>query len=655
MKTLLRNLAIACGVLSILVFLLFKTKFVDIDEHNRYVNLLLQLQNVDSSLNENLLKARHADLMNYDPIVENLRDLKAGTDRLQVLPGFLGNQSRGYMQVRQQVGELRALVEQKEILVERFKSENSVLRNSLSFFPVAAFEMTRTEGGSSGVVPGVQSLLRDILMYNLHSNQEILPRIQTEMDALSARWGQIAQGTRKDDLRRILDHGNAILKFKVDLDGITSQALELPTRTQLREIQATYGEQYSRMVSAANNYRLLLYLCAILLTAAIAYYFLWLKNTTLALNEANLILEKRIRERTEDLNHANHELTRQKEQLVLHVEELRSARDKMHRISITDELTGLYTRRFLFEWMEKQVAGFSRNTGQFSCLMLDIDFFKKINDSFGHAAGDDVIRRVADVIRAAARDSDIVGRYGGEEFVILLPNTSLDGAVLLAEKVRAAVEDNIKQPRQVTASLGVASLECREITSQRQNATEIISTLLGTADQALYRAKEKGRNRCEASAQPITTTHIDLSLPKGRELPTITWNDNFTLGVPEMDQQHQGLLDLINSLHRVVMRDDDIHRLAEAKAQTIDALIEYCRRHFESEEEFMGSIGFPYLDDHRKEHQAFITKVLEYRDEPMTAYAVHASEVIKLMSDWLYDHVINKDKKYAEFAAGAGL
>ena len=414
--------------------------------------------------------------------------------------------------------EFLALVEQKEILVERFKSENSILRNSLSFFPVAAFELARKERENGGLAARVQELLRDILMYNLHSNQEILPRIQAQIETLSTRSGQVVPGTAKDDLRRILDHGGAILSYKADLDRITSAAMELPTRPRLREIQVAYGAQYSQMVSVANNYRLVLYLCAILMTAAIAYYFLWLKNTTLALNEANLILEKRIRERTEALNQANHDLTRQKEQLVLHLEELRLAQDKMHRISITDELTGLYTRRFLFEWMEKQVAGFARDIGQFSCLMLDIDFFKKINDSVGHGAGDDVIRQIANVVRGAARDSDIVGRYGGEEFLILLPNTSLDNAVQVAEKVRVAIENNIKYPRQVTASLGVASVECRAITSQRHNTAEIISTLLETADQALYRAKEKGRNRFESSPKPITIAHFDSSLAQGGEI-----------------------------------------------------------------------------------------------------------------------------------------
>jgi hemerythrin len=137
-------------------------------------------------------------------------------------------------------------------------------------------------------------------------------------------------------------------------------------------------------------------------------------------------------------------------------------------------------------------------------------------------------------------------------------------------------------------------------------------------------------------------------------VPTFTLNETLSLGVPEMDEQHRVLVDLINSLHRVMMGEDSRH-LAEAKAQTIDALVEYCVRHFESEEEFMLSIGYPDLDDHRNEHQAFIAKVLEYRDELMTAYAVQGSQVIKMMTEWLHHHILTKDQRYARFAAGAGL
>jgi diguanylate cyclase (GGDEF)-like protein len=427
-----------------------------------------------------------------------------GSARLEVLPGFLKPGSGGNLRLMTRVQELLALVKQKEALVDRFKSENSILHNSLSFFPVAASELAESmDNRDRGLAQGVRGLQRDVLMYNLHSNQEVLTRIQTEIGTLSARRSEFTHAAEKENFQRILNHGHTILKYKSTLDGITRDALELPIEPHLQKIQATYGVQYSRMLSVTNNYRLVLYLFAIFLTAGIAYYFLRLRNTTLALGEANRTLDKRVVERTGELNLTNQELTRQKDQLVLYLEELREARDKLHRISITDDLTGLYTRRFLFEWLEKQVEGFSRNTGRFSCLLMDVDLFKKINDTHGHGAGDKVLEQVAEVIEAGVRHSDIAGRYGGEEFLILLPNTSLDEALQVAEKLRAAIEANIREPWQITASFGAGSLECSECPAERLNTTEIITTLLDKTDQALYRAKEKGRNRIEPCPKAI--------------------------------------------------------------------------------------------------------------------------------------------------------
>jgi signal transduction histidine kinase len=305
-KPIIRNLLIAGGCLCILVFLLVKTRLVDIDEHTCYVNLILQLQKVNSTLNENLLKARHAYLLNYDPLMENMHDLKAGADRLQVPPGFLAKGSDGYVRVTGRARELLALAERKETLLDRFKSENSILHNSLSFFPVAASELALSmEHRENGLAPALRALQRDILMYNLHSNEEVLPRIQSEIETLSASREQFIHEARKEDLRRILNHGKSILKFKSELDGITQEALDLPIGPLLQKIQAIYGEQYFRMASVTNNYRLLLYIFAILLAATVAYYLLRLRNTTLALTEANLTLENRVQERTGELNESN--------------------------------------------------------------------------------------------------------------------------------------------------------------------------------------------------------------------------------------------------------------------------------------------------------------------------------------------------------------
>jgi hemerythrin len=131
-----------------------------------------------------------------------------------------------------------------------------------------------------------------------------------------------------------------------------------------------------------------------------------------------------------------------------------------------------------------------------------------------------------------------------------------------------------------------------------------------------------------------------------------TWDDAYSVNVPEIDAQHRGLVDLINTLHLVLTTEDDSGRLVEAKARTIEALVEYGNKHFQSEDDFMRAMNFPDLEEHRREHQIFVATVNEYREELTTVHAVRTTQVMKIMTDWLHDHLLTKDQKYAEYAAG---
>jgi hemerythrin len=136
----------------------------------------------------------------------------------------------------------------------------------------------------------------------------------------------------------------------------------------------------------------------------------------------------------------------------------------------------------------------------------------------------------------------------------------------------------------------------------------------------------------------------------GGEMPNVSWDETFSVGSPIIDRQHQKLIDLINNLHQVLMEEDRTGRLADAKARTIDALMEYGMQHFETEEEYMQEMNYPELDEHRKEHRIFIENLNRYRAELTTAYEVRTSQVMKIMTDWLRDHLLNQDRKYADFA-----
>jgi diguanylate cyclase (GGDEF)-like protein len=170
----------------------------------------------------------------------------------------------------------------------------------------------------------------------------------------------------------------------------------------------------------------------------------------------------------------------------------KAVRDGLVEVAARDGLTGLFNRRELDARAEQAVALAQRHGRPFSCLLLDIDHFKSVNDTYGHVTGDAVLRETARRIFDASRISDIVGRYGGEEFVVLLPETDGDEAVAAADKLRsllAATSVAIgKTHIPIRASIGVA---------QWSDAMRIPADLYAAADQALYRAKELGRDRTE--------------------------------------------------------------------------------------------------------------------------------------------------------------
>ena len=182
-------------------------------------------------------------------------------------------------------------------------------------------------------------------------------------------------------------------------------------------------------------------------------------------------------------------------------EELQRANEILAQLSITDGLTKLHNHRYFQDHLTREIKRVSRTEAPLALIILDIDDFKLLNDTHGHAAGDEVLVILAGIMNDSARESDLIARYGGEEFVILMPNTDLAGAVHLAEKIRMAVEstqliigDTVK-PVNATISLGVAVFTG----SQREFFTE--------ADKALYQAKAAGKN-CVVIAGSETTEII---------------------------------------------------------------------------------------------------------------------------------------------------
>ncbi|WMC09614.1 diguanylate cyclase [Oceanimonas pelagia] len=169
---------------------------------------------------------------------------------------------------------------------------------------------------------------------------------------------------------------------------------------------------------------------------------------------------------------------------------LEQANKQLSRLSRTDRLTGLLNRGSWESLLHTEFARYRRYRQPCTLVMLDIDHFKRINDSHGHPAGDDVIRHAAALIQGCLRDADVAGRYGGEEFGLILPQTDLEGAGVISERLRRAIADarvdTHGQLLRYTISMGMASLTPATATAQEW---------LERADRALYQAKREGRNR----------------------------------------------------------------------------------------------------------------------------------------------------------------
>jgi len=176
------------------------------------------------------------------------------------------------------------------------------------------------------------------------------------------------------------------------------------------------------------------------------------------------------------------------EQIYLEIEqkqaELLSMNATLVELSVTDKLTGLKNRRFFQEKLEEQLSNYEKSASPFSLFILDIDHFKKVNDTFGHQVGDEVLAQLAQLLKNQARSLDIVARYGGEEFVVILPETDQNEAKAIAEQLRQAVEQAKWQTGRITVSVGIATAI----------KTDNETTILQRADKALYASKENGRN-----------------------------------------------------------------------------------------------------------------------------------------------------------------
>ena len=187
-----------------------------------------------------------------------------------------------------------------------------------------------------------------------------------------------------------------------------------------------------------------------------------------------------------------------KDELIVRVNALlriKMIKDKLERVSTTDDLTGLHNRKYLQERLEEEISRSKRYGTKLSCILFDIDFFKVVNDMYGYEWGDILLKNIANKLNAMIRKEDILTRYGDEEFLLVLPNTSEENAFLFGERFRREVEKmefipaGEEEPHKVTISGGISTYPCMP------DVEEDANTVIRYAEHALYNAKHRGKNK----------------------------------------------------------------------------------------------------------------------------------------------------------------
>lgn len=277
-------------------------------------------------------------------------------------------------------------------------------------------------------------------------------------------------------------------------------------------------------------------------------------------------------------------------------QELQKSLIELDHMASTDKLTGAWNRRRLEEALLSKLDRLKRYDHPLSMLIIDIDFFKKVNDLYGHAAGDQILVKLAKVMRSTLRTSDSLTRWGGEEFVVLCPNTTLSTVAILAQRLRERVANAVFQGvEKVTVSIGAA--QCL--------AGEVWEEWFKRAQAALCRAKASGRNQVQTTTDPAQHAsgggeNVAANFVK------LSWHSAYACGNLLIDEQHRGLFDDANKLLGAVLSG----RPTDEVTALVDVLIDDVIQHFTDEEVIIAAAGYPDATQHAAIHRTLIDKAV---------------------------------------------
>lgn len=311
--------------------------------------------------------------------------------------------------------------------------------------------------------------------------------------------------------------------------------------------------------------------------------------------------------------------------VVFSFRDVTETRQKMQRyeyLSQHDQLTGLYNRNFLEEILETEMARSDRYQQSLSMIIFDLDHFKQVNDNYGHPIGDKVLKQTAEIAVKHVRKSDITARIGGEEFIVVMPQTSAISAMTVAEKIRSMLEQ-YEHPLvgKVTASFGVAG----------RLAGESFQEWYKRTDEALYRAKQGGRNCVVVDAAEQEKPPLALVL--------LEWQPEWESGHSGIDDQHRELLKQGNKL--IQMSLSSVRR--EWILIQLERVLEHIINHFDYEEQITKQAGYPEYKNHASIHRSLIEQALKLKEDYLQERLKPTAFFSFIVDDIILGHMLKED------------
>ena len=313
------------------------------------------------------------------------------------------------------------------------------------------------------------------------------------------------------------------------------------------------------------------------------------------------------------------------------ITEMKRLQSQLEEQASTDALTGAMNRLRIEERARFELMRSDRYGNKLSLMMVDLYHFKKVNDTYGHSAGDKVLKGFCDIARGLLRSIDILGRWGGEEFVALLPETNLGGAEIVAKRLRAMLEGfAFENGIRVTASIGVAS----------HREDEDFASILGRSDACLYKAKLGGRNQVVVDAEDIE--YEAASEQAAPVLLKLHWRPGYLCGNPVIDAEHMDLFRLANRVIASV-----IEETGGTEAQGIfRELIDHLGLHFTHEEQTLTAAAFPGAAGHMQIHRDIYARASELADKLERGEGCDAYIVRFLIHDIVAKHMLQEDRRF---------